>query len=161
MDDPFEFADSLGPAKVVHVYEPQCHLKGVLVVDNVAAGPSVGGVRMAPDVTTQECFRLARAMTMKNAAAGLPHGGGKAVIYGDPKMSSDEKERLLHTKKSHRAQLAEQRSRIDQQTSIYVLRHRQLGDLEVRSGIGGILQEVAVDAVDRTLEIQREPAPVP
>jgi glutamate dehydrogenase (NAD(P)+) len=29
---------------------------------------------MAPDVSTEEAFRLARAMTFKNAAAGLPHG---------------------------------------------------------------------------------------
>ena len=57
-------------------------LKAVLVVDNVAAGPSVGGIRMAVDVSTEECFRLARAMTLKNAAAGLAHGGGKAVLYG-------------------------------------------------------------------------------
>jgi len=38
---------------------------------------------------------LARAMTLKNAAAGLPHGGGKAVIYGDPKMELREKEGLV------------------------------------------------------------------
>ena len=43
----------------------------IKVVDNVAKGPSIGGVRMAPDVTTEECARLARAMTFKNAAAGL------------------------------------------------------------------------------------------
>jgi len=47
-----------------------------VVVDNVACGPSIGGVRMAPDAGTEECFRLARAMTFKNAAAGLAHGGG-------------------------------------------------------------------------------------
>jgi glutamate dehydrogenase/leucine dehydrogenase len=50
---------------------------------------------MAPDVTTEECFRLARAMTYKNAAAGLPHGGGKAVISADPRMSLERKEQLL------------------------------------------------------------------
>ncbi|MBW2503482.1 MAG: Glu/Leu/Phe/Val dehydrogenase [Deltaproteobacteria bacterium] len=95
MQDIFKFYDDLGPAKILHVYEPQIHLKGVLVVDNVAAGPSVGGIRMAPDVSTEECFRLARAMTLKNAAAGLAHGGGKAVIYADPKMPSEQKEVLI------------------------------------------------------------------
>jgi glutamate dehydrogenase (NAD(P)+) len=50
---------------------------------------------MAPDVSTEECFRLARAMTLKNAAAGLSHGGGKSVLYGDPKMPATEKERLI------------------------------------------------------------------
>ena len=97
MRDPFSFADELGPAKIIHVYEPACQLKGVLVVDNVAAGPSIGGLRMAPDVSTEECFRLARSMTLKNAAAGLPHGGGKSVIFGDPKMPAAEKEKLLRT----------------------------------------------------------------
>ncbi len=95
MADVFRFADELGPAKVIHVHEPAVGLKGVLVVDNVAAGPSIGGVRMAPDVSTEECFRLARAMTLKNAAAGLPHGGGKSVIFGDPRMPREQKERLL------------------------------------------------------------------
>ncbi len=95
MQDMFEFADEFGPAKIIHVHEPAIGLKGVLVVDNVAAGPSIGGVRMAPDVSTGECFRLARAMTMKNAAAGLAHGGGKAVLYGDPRMPKDRKQLLL------------------------------------------------------------------
>ena len=95
MEEIFKFADELGPLKVIHVHEPSHDLKAVLVVDNVAKGPSIGGVRMAPDVSTEECFRLARAMTFKNAAAGLPHGGGKAVLYGDPKMAKPDKERLI------------------------------------------------------------------
>jgi glutamate dehydrogenase (NAD(P)+) len=95
MEDIFRFADELGPTKVIHVYEPSVGLKAVLVVDNVARGPAIGGLRMAPDVSTGECFRLARAMTLKNAAADLPHGGGKSVIYGDPKMPKNEKEQLI------------------------------------------------------------------
>jgi glutamate dehydrogenase (NAD(P)+) len=43
----------------------------------------------------EECFRLARAMTLKNAAAGLSHGGGKVVVYGDPNMPKPEKEQLI------------------------------------------------------------------
>ncbi len=65
---PFRFADDLGPDKIVHLYEPSTGLRGIVVVDNVACGPSIGGVRMAPDVSLEECFRLARAMTLKNAA---------------------------------------------------------------------------------------------
>ena len=95
MIDAFEFADELGPLKIIHVHEPSVGLRAVLVVDNVAKGPSIGGVRMAADVSTEECIRLARAMTLKNAAAGLPHGGGKAVLYGDPKMPKADKERLI------------------------------------------------------------------
>lgn len=95
MTDAFNFADELGPARIIHVYEPSLQLKGTLVVDNIARGPSIGGLRMAVDVSTEECFRLARAMTLKNAAADLPHGGGKSVLYGDPKMPKAEKEKLI------------------------------------------------------------------
>lgn len=95
MADIFRFADELGPLKIIHVHEPSINLKAILVVDNVAKGPSIGGVRMAEDVSTEECVRLARAMTFKNAAAGLPHGGGKAVLYGDPKMPKADKARLI------------------------------------------------------------------
>jgi glutamate dehydrogenase (NAD(P)+) len=95
MKDVFRFADELGPAKVIHVYEPSVGLKAILVVDNVAAGPSIGGLRMSPDVSLDECVRLARAMTLKNAAAGLPHGGGKSVLYGDPRMPKRDKEDLI------------------------------------------------------------------
>ena len=95
MEDIVKFYDDLGPTKILHIYEPKLDLKAVLVIDNVAAGPSIGGIRMAPDVSTEECFRLARAMTLKNAAAGIAHGGGKAVLYGDPKMPRDKKEPVI------------------------------------------------------------------
>lgn len=97
MEDIYKFYDELGPLKVIHIHEPSVGLKAVLVVDNVARGPSIGGLRMALDVSTEECFRLARAMTFKNAAAGIPHGGGKSVIYGDPKMPQKQKEKLIRT----------------------------------------------------------------
>ena len=95
MEDAFRFSDELGPTKIIYVHEPVLELRAILVVDNVAAGPSIGGLRMAPDVSAEECFRLARAMTLKNAAAELPHGGGKSVLFGDPKMPKPEKEKLV------------------------------------------------------------------
>jgi glutamate dehydrogenase/leucine dehydrogenase len=91
----FEFADEIGPEKVIHLYEPRIKMKAIVVVDNIAAGPAIGGVRMAPDVTTSEVRRLARAMTYKNAMAGLPHGGGKAGIIADPKTVN--KEHIIRT----------------------------------------------------------------
>jgi len=95
MDEIFRFANELGPLKVIHIYEPSINLKAVLVVDNIAKGPAIGGMRMAEDVSTEECFRLARAMTFKNAAAGLPHGGGKIVIYGNPRMPAQDKQQII------------------------------------------------------------------
>ncbi|MDW8469585.1 MAG: Glu/Leu/Phe/Val dehydrogenase [Burkholderiales bacterium] len=87
--------DELGPAKIIQVREPALGLEAALVVDNVARGPAIGGLRMASDVTLEECARLARAMTLKNSAAGLPHGGAKSVLAGDPRMPVEKKERLI------------------------------------------------------------------
>ncbi len=89
-DNVFETVDEIGPEKIVFLYEPVTKIKGVVVVDNVAAGPAVGGVRMEPDVTITEVRRLARAMTYKNAMASLPHGGGKSGIIADPKSLNKE-----------------------------------------------------------------------
>jgi glutamate dehydrogenase (NAD(P)+) len=95
MADILRFADKLGPEKIIQIYEPSVNLKALLVIDNVAMGPAIGGVRMAADVTIEECFRLARTMTLKNAAAGLPHGGGKVVIFADPKVARPDKKCLI------------------------------------------------------------------
>lgn len=90
-----QLTDELGPEKVILITEPEIGLRAILVVDNTAAGPAIGGIRMAPDVTVDEVFRLARAMTFKNSAAGLRHGGGKAGIIGNPDMPAEEKQRLV------------------------------------------------------------------
>lgn len=91
----FEFADELGPEKVVYLYDPSLGLKAIVVIDNTTLGPGMGGLRMAEDVTTEEVIRLARAMTLKNAAADLPFGGAKSAILRDPRMPTADKEKLL------------------------------------------------------------------
>jgi glutamate dehydrogenase (NAD(P)+) len=91
----FELTDDIGPEKVVFLYEPRTQMKAIVVVDNVAAGPAIGGVRMALDVTASEVQRLARSMTFKNVMAGLPHGGGKSGIIADPKTVN--KEQIMRT----------------------------------------------------------------
>ena len=65
------------------------------MVDNTACGPAIGGTRMAADAGLEECARLARAMTLKSAVAGLPHGGAKSVIIADPGLDPSEKEQLV------------------------------------------------------------------
>jgi glutamate dehydrogenase (NAD(P)+) len=87
--------DELGPEQIVIVYDPGAGMSGFVVVDNVAAGPAIGGVRMAPDVSLVEVARLARAMTLKNAAAGLPHGGAKGGIVADPGLPFERKVDLV------------------------------------------------------------------
>lgn len=82
--------DELGPSKVIHIYFPHSDFKAIVVIDNTALGPAIGGVRVSPSVTTEEVIRLARTMTLKNSGAGLPHGGGKAGILIDPKDPKKE-----------------------------------------------------------------------
>lgn len=82
--------DELGPAKILQIYDPQIGLRGFVVVDNVALGPAIGGVRISPSVTPLEVSRLARTMTLKSSIAGLDHGGGKAGIVADPKQADIE-----------------------------------------------------------------------
>jgi len=78
--------DALGPRLVVCMWDEESSLEigGYLVVDNLAMGqPSMGGIRMLPDVTPAAIHNLARGMTLKNAAANLPYGGGKSGIVAD------------------------------------------------------------------------------
>lgn len=60
-----------------------------IAVHNTNLGPALGGLRMTNYTNEAEAIndvlRLSRGMTYKNAMAGLPLGGGKAVIVGDPK----------------------------------------------------------------------------
>ena len=87
-EEVFQYSDEIGPEKILYVYDPKTKLKGILVVDNTVRGPAIGGTRMAPDISTEEIFRLARAMTFKNAAADIPHGGGKSGIMADPETKN-------------------------------------------------------------------------
>src|SRR5512138_3682272 len=87
--------DEIGPSKILCLRLPKSNVHAFVVVDNVACGPAIGGIRMAPDVTLEEIARLARAMTLKNASAGLPHGGGKSGIVADPSMPPPEKQHVV------------------------------------------------------------------
>lgn len=86
--------DEIGPAQVVFLRLPTGH-DAVVVVDNVALGRAIGGLRMTLTVNAMEVARLARAMTLKNAVAGLPYGGAKAGLVADPGMSTAERERVI------------------------------------------------------------------
>ena len=59
-------------------------LSGAIVVHSTALGPAAGGCRLwhyaSPDAAHADALRLAEGMAYKNAMAGLPLGGGKAVL---------------------------------------------------------------------------------
>ena len=63
-------------------------LRAIIAVHSSALGPGVGGCRMFPyandDDALFDVLRLSRGMTYKSALAGLPFGGGKSVIIGNP-----------------------------------------------------------------------------
>ncbi|MFA6049024.1 MAG: Glu/Leu/Phe/Val dehydrogenase [Candidatus Micrarchaeia archaeon] len=88
------FIDKWGPEKILCVYDQATGMRGVTVIDNTAIGPGKGGIRMQPDVTVQEVFRLARAMTWKNALAQIPFGGAKSGIMAAP-ANAQEKEMVM------------------------------------------------------------------
>lgn len=87
--------DEIGPEYVVEVYDPKLGFRGVLVIDNTNLGIGKGGIRMTPTVDSVEVWRLARAMTYKNALAGLPFGGAKSGISVDPRKISKEKKKEI------------------------------------------------------------------
>ena len=82
--------DKLGPRLVACIWDEASDMEvgGYLVVDNLSMGsPSMGGIRKLPDITPLEIHNLARGMTLKNAAANLPYGGGKSGIVAEREMA--------------------------------------------------------------------------
>lgn len=75
--------------QVVYCSDKTTGLKAIIAVHSTALGPACGGCRMwdyaADEDALVDVLRLSRGMTYKNAMAGLPLGGGKAVIIGDAK----------------------------------------------------------------------------
>jgi len=85
--------DKVGPHMVACIWDEKSPLEigGYVVVDSLAGGrPSMGGIRMLPDINPSDIHNLARGMTLKNAAANLPYGGGKAGIVAERNISSEQ-----------------------------------------------------------------------
>ncbi|MGH6651033.1 MAG: Leu/Phe/Val dehydrogenase [Sphingopyxis sp.] len=75
----------LNPAvEVVRLEDAASGLDGVIVIHSTRLGPGAGGCRFwhYPDIAAAgaDAFRLAEGMSYKNAMAGLPFGGAKAVL---------------------------------------------------------------------------------
>jgi leucine dehydrogenase len=75
--------------RVVYFEDDAAGLKAIISVHNTNLGPSLGGCRMVnyetQDHALNDVLRLSWGMTYKSALAGLPLGGGKSVIIGDPR----------------------------------------------------------------------------
>jgi valine dehydrogenase (NAD+) len=81
-------ADRTGHEQVVFCSDHRSGLRAIIAIYSTALGPALGGTRFYPypseDEALADVLRLSAAMAYKNALAGLDHGGGKAVIIGDP-----------------------------------------------------------------------------
>ena len=85
--------------RVVLCSDPKGDYRGIIAVHSTALGPAVGGARFwnyaSDEEASLDALRLSRGMTYKNALAGLPFGGGKAVIIGDNNIGGEARERLF------------------------------------------------------------------
>lgn len=81
--------------RVVLWSDASCNYRGIIAIHSTALGPAVGGTRFwnyASDAeASRDALRLSKGMSYKNAMAGLPFGGGKAVIIGDNRTSDHER----------------------------------------------------------------------
>jgi len=88
------FSSGSGHEQVVHCQDQRSGLRAVIAIYSTALGPALGGTRFYPyadeDDLLADALHLSRAMAYKNALAGLDHGGGKGVIWGDPATEKTE-----------------------------------------------------------------------
>tara|TARA_R110000787_G_scaffold144231_1_gene257932 strand:- start:11595 stop:12635 length:1041 start_codon:yes stop_codon:yes gene_type:complete len=85
----FDAADFDNHKAVHFVSDAETGLRAIIAMHDTTLGPALGGLRMfdyaSSDNAVTDVLRLSRGMTFKNALAGIPYGGGKAVILGNPK----------------------------------------------------------------------------
>jgi leucine dehydrogenase len=84
----FAHTENRGHESVHYFHDPKTGLRAIIAIHSTALGPAAGGSRMwqysCEADATRDALRLSRGMTYKNAMAGLPLGGGKAVILANP-----------------------------------------------------------------------------
>src|SRR5712671_4004095 len=87
----FDLREFDGHELIVFGHDPATSLRAIIAIHSTALGPAAGGCRMWPYATTAEAvcdvLRLSRGMSYKNALAGVPFGGGKAVIIGESRKA--------------------------------------------------------------------------
>lgn len=78
-----------GHERIWHGRDEARGLSAIVAIHDTALGPALGGTRVWPhenfEAALTDALRLSRGMTLKSAIAGVPFGGGKAVIVADAK----------------------------------------------------------------------------
>lgn len=89
----FSSVKLMGHEQIVFCNDADSGLKAIIAIHDTTLGPSLGGTRLLPYSSEEDAIydvlRLSRGMTYKSACAGLPLGGGKAVIIADPAQKSE------------------------------------------------------------------------
>ena len=87
----FDLREFDGHELIVFGHDAATSLRAIIAIHSTALGPAAGGCRMWPYATTADAvcdaLRLSRSMSYKNALAGVPFGGGKAVIIGESRQA--------------------------------------------------------------------------
>jgi len=87
----FDLREFDGHELLVFGHDAATSLRAIIAIHSTALGPAAGGCRMWPYATTAaavcDVLRLSRGMSYKNALAGVPFGGGKAVIIGESRQA--------------------------------------------------------------------------
>jgi leucine dehydrogenase len=98
MITPWGFEDFDAHEDLHFVWNEECGLKAIIAVHSTHLGPAAGGCRFwhyaDPAQGLTDALRLSRGMSYKNAMAGLPLGGGKAVIIADENRTKSPE--MLH-----------------------------------------------------------------
>ena len=95
MTKPTDLVSTNADQQLVCVARDGNDVLGYVAVDSTVGGRARGGLRMAPDVDEAEVCGLARAMTLKYGFLGLPQGGAKAGVRGDPEAPPEERRARL------------------------------------------------------------------
>ena len=95
MTTPWGFPDFDAHEALHFIHDEATGLRAVIALHSTHLGPAAGGVRFwhyaNDDDALTDALRLSRGMSYKNAMAGLPLGGGKAVILaGEDRAKSPE-----------------------------------------------------------------------
>ena len=87
MNTPWGYPDFDAHEALYFVTDERCGLRAIIAMHSTHLGPAAGGTRLwhyADDADAlTDALRLSRGMSYKNAMAGLPLGGGKAVVLAN------------------------------------------------------------------------------
>jgi leucine dehydrogenase len=90
----FETVTEMGHEQVLFCNGKDPDIKAIIAIHDTSLGPAMGATRLLPypneQAALKDALRLSRGMTYKAACAGIPVGGGKAVIIANPENKNED-----------------------------------------------------------------------